>query len=209
MLPVSSRTVRFCALCGTAAPVIFVLTVGTLGYLTPGYNPAARLMSELGETGAPLAPVMNLAGFVATGFLMILLSVGLREGLGRGRMATAGSLLVAGAGIAYLAMAVFPCDPGCVAVSPAGRVHLILGLLAILMAIVSVFVLGYSTRGKAGWEGCFPYSLVTGVLLVMVLPVFAAAQGSAGLWQRILVGIVLLWEEVMAIRLFLLTVPKA
>jgi len=204
MPPVGSRLVRFSALCGMAAPFVFGFTVGILGYLTPGYDPVSQLMSELGGNGAPFAPVMNLLGFAATGILMVLFASGLREGLGKGRAVTAGSLLVAGAGAAFIAMSFISCNRGCVPVTAAGGLHLLLGLLAMAMAIVSAFVFARALRGRAGWEGYWQYSLVTGALLVGTLPVFALAGDTAGLWQRVLVGIVLLWEEIMALRLFVL-----
>jgi len=208
MPPDLSLRVRFCALCGMAAPLLFALTVGILGLLTPGYDPVSQLMSELAATGAPYAPAMNLLGFAATGILLVIFSLGLREGLGEGPAATAGPVLVALAGISYLAMAVFSCDPGCVPITPAGAIHLDVGLAATLIAILSAFFLAWALWRTAGWEGFSRYSLVTGLLLVAVLPVFASAQDRAGLWQRVLVGILLLWVEVMAIRLYLLWKPQ-
>jgi len=183
-----------------AAPVVFGFMVGILGYLTPGYSPVSQLMSELGETGAPMAFFMNLA-FAATGILMVLFAPGLREGLGRDRAVAAGSLFVAGAGAAFIAMGFISCDRGCVPVTAAGGLHLLLGLLALVMGIASAFVFAWALRGKAGWGGIWQYSLLTGALVAGTLPVFALAQGTAGLWQRVLVGIIFLWEEVMAIRL--------
>lgn len=203
MPPLSPRMVRFSALCGMAAPLLFGFTVGILGYLTPGYSPLSQVMSELGETGAPLAPVMNLLGLAGTGILMILFSLGLREGLGRTRAATAGSLLVAGAGILYLVMAAFSCDPGCIPTTPAGEIHMAAGLLATVMAILSAFVIGAALRSREGWEAYSVYSLVTGVLVLATLPVFLSAGDSAGAWQRVLVGILFLWMEVMALKLYL------
>jgi hypothetical protein len=147
---------------------------------------------------------MNLAGLAATGILMVLFSLGLREGLGKGRAVTTGSFLVAGAGIAYIGMAFFSCDRGCVAVTPAGEIHLLLGSLATFLAVISAFVFAIALRGRNGWEGYWQYSLVTGVLLLATIPLFASAQGSAGPWQRVLVGLVLIWEEVMALRLYIL-----
>jgi hypothetical protein len=55
---------------------------------------------------------MNLVGLATTGVLMILFSLGLREGLGRGRLVNAGSTLVPGAGAASIAMAILSCDRG-------------------------------------------------------------------------------------------------
>lgn len=203
MPPLSPRLVRFSALCGMAAPLLFGFTVGILGSLRPGYSHASQMMSELGETGAPLAPAMNLLGLAGTGILMVLFSLGLRDGLGRTRAATAGSLLVAGAGILYLVMAAFSCDPGCIATTPAGAIHMVAGLLATVVAILSAFVIGYALRGQEGWEAYSVYSLVTGVLVLATLPVFLSAGASAGAWQRVLVGLLFLWMEVIALRLFL------
>jgi len=197
--PIPVRTVS--AVCGMAAPVLFFLTTGVLGMITPGYDPATQLISELGETGAPYAWVMNLLGFGVTGLLMLAFAPGLFIALGKNRVAAAGCGFVAIAGVLFLAMAFISCDRGCIPVTPEGGLHLLLGLFAALAALAASLLLAWPMKNSGSWEGIWQYSLLTGILIFLVLPVFISFGELAGLLQRVLVGIIFLWLEVLALRM--------
>jgi len=196
--PVPIRTVS--AVCGMAAPVIFFLTAGILGMITPGYDPVTQLISELGESGAPYAGAMNLLGFGVTGVLLVAFAPGLFVALGKNRVAAAGCGFVAIAGILFLAMAFISCDRGCIPVTPEGGLHLILGLFAAIAAVAASFLLAWPMRNSGRWGRIWQYSILTGILILLVLPVFISFGDLAGLLQRVLVGIIFLWLEVLAIR---------
>jgi hypothetical protein len=48
-------------------------------------------------------------------------------------------------------------------------------------------------------------SLSPGILLLLVSPAFATVLGPANLWQRVLVGLIFLWEEAMGLRMFIVS----
>lgn len=207
MIPISMDSGRiFCRLtaaAGIAAPVLFTLVAGTLGLTLEGYDPLTRLMSELGETGAPTAGIMNTLGFGVTGLLMVLFSLCVDRFFGRYLSGRAGAVLVAISGISFLGMAVFSCDRGCIPVTNAGQIHIQLGLAALVAAVAAAFLLGYRMREDGNWHGYWQYSLLTGILVIGVLPVFLTYGHLDGLLQRVLVGLIFFWMEVLAIRLFL------
>jgi len=183
-----------------AAPVLFPLLVGTPGLTLAGYDPLTKLMSELGETGPPSAGIMDTRGFGLTGLLGVLFSLCVDRFSGRRR---AGAILVAISGISFPGMAVFSCDRGCIPVTNAGQIHLQPGLAALIAAVAAAFLLGYRMREDGNWHGYWQYSLLTGLLVIGVLPVFLTYGHLDGLLQRVLVGLIFLWMEVLAIRLFL------
>jgi hypothetical membrane protein len=192
------RTVS--AACGMAAPLLFFLTAGILGMVTPGYDPVTQLISELGESGAPFAGVMNLLGFGVTGILILAFVPGPYAALGKKRVVAAGCGFIALAGALFVGMAFISCDRGCIPVTSEGGLHLILGLVAAIAAVAASFILAWPMRNSGRWEGIWQYSILTGILVLLLLPVFIAAGEFAGLLQRALVGIIFLWLEVIAIR---------
>ena len=48
---------RFFTTTGVVAGIYFALAILFLGFITPGYDPLAQFVSELGATGTPGAPV--------------------------------------------------------------------------------------------------------------------------------------------------------
>jgi hypothetical membrane protein len=188
---------------GIAAPVIFTLTVCILGLIQPEYSHLSQLMSELGETGAPYAMIMNVLGFGLFGILIVGFAPGLYFALGQRRTAFAGSVFILAAGLAFIGMAFLPCDTACVPVTTAGRMHLVLGLVAIVAAILAACTLAFPMREDAHWRGLWVYSLASGLLVLLLLPLFLSVQGYEGLFQRLMVAVILVWTEVIAIRLYL------
>ncbi len=191
------------ALCGMAAPVIFAITVLVAGYLTPGYDPVTQLMSELGVPGEPYAELMNVVGFGLVGILLVGFSYATFRVFRPLRRVIFGSVMVAGAGLSFIAMGFYHCDQGCIAVTTAGNVHLLLGIVALVASLLAALTFAYVMHRERGWGGFWQYSLATAVLIVVVLPVFLSFPDIAGLLQRIMVGIVFLWTEVFAIGIFL------
>jgi hypothetical membrane protein len=198
------RVLTVSAVCGMVAPILFFLTVGILGMITPGYDPVTQLISELGESGAPFAWVMNLLGFGVTGVLLVAFAPGLAMALGKNRVAVAGCGFVAIAGGLFLAMAFISCDRGCIPVTPEGGLHLILGLFAAIAAVAASFLLAWPMRNSGSWGRIWQYSVLTGILILLVLPVFISFGELAGLLQRVLVGVIFLWLEVVALRMLTL-----
>jgi hypothetical membrane protein len=188
-----------------AAPFIFGITVLVVGYMTPGYNPVTQVMSELGIPGEPYAAVMNVMAFGLVGILLMGFAYAVYRAFRARWQVAAGSAMVAGAGLSFFAMAFFHCDQGCMGATPAGSLHLLFGLVAVVAALVAALTLSAVMRQEPGWGGTWQYSLVTAILVIAILPVFLSLQDLAGLLQRIMVGIIFLWTEVLAIRIFLIS----
>jgi hypothetical membrane protein len=194
--------IRFAAICGMAAPLTFFGTVLLLGFLRPDYSPVTQLMSELGVAGSPYAIVMNLAGLALTGILLIIYSTGIHAVLGKYRGGIPGSLLVAIVGLAFAGTAIFSCDTGCVAVTTAGELHGLLGMIGMFAAAISAFFLASAMRESGEWNRYWQYSLITGVVILLLAFLSPSFADVRGLVQRLMVGTAFLWAGIIAIRLY-------
>ena len=201
----SDPVLRALALCGMAGPVIFTAVITVLSLRRPGYDQVSQLLSELGEIGAPDAGLMNLFGFAVFGVLLIAFAAGLHRVFGRERGGLTGPVLVGTAGLAFIAEGYFRCDQGCVPVTPAGSLHLLLGIVPLVAMVPALIILSLPMRRDPLWKGYWLYSLVTAVLAVIATSFFIGNAGIGGLSQRIIIGLFLLWEEVIAIRMFFLS----
>jgi hypothetical protein len=143
---------------------------------------------------------MNLGGFLLLGVLLIIFSRGLYTALHPSPASRAGALLVALAGLTYLGEAAFSCDRGCIPVTFAGSAHLLIGDLAVFVAVLAAFVLAIAMRPDPRWSGYWQYSLATGILIIALLPLFSVLSGNTGVVQRLVVGVILLWLSIIALR---------
>jgi hypothetical protein len=146
---------------------------------------------------------MNLAGFAMTGILLIMFAARFYLEFAGIRGVTPASLLLALTGMLYLGEAYFSCDAGCIPVTVAGSLHLLLGQAAVFVAVVAAFVIAYVLKSAGDWQGYWQYSIMTGILVILVIPLIVSRPDIAGLLQRVLVGIILVWWEVLAIRMYL------
>jgi hypothetical membrane protein len=202
------------ALCGIVAPVVFVLLVIVAGTFYPGYSHITQAISELGGVGAP-NPLIQNTNFFVVGVLIVAFALGLRRNLtGAGRSAL-GATLVAAFGFVLVVHAVVPCDVGCEFVSPAGATHNITGLAGFLSVIAGILLLSRVFALDPDWRSYRGYSVLTAVVGLASLVSWIALAKAArievmnGSLQRVFAGTILLWVEVVAVRLFVLSRSSA
>jgi len=207
----SASVLRLLAICGIIAPILYTIVVFTLGVFRPSYCHRAQLLSELGEAGAPNAMIMNTAGFLLLGILLIAFALGLHRGINEGKGSKIGPALIAVEGGAYVAVAFFPCDPGCVPVSLSGVMHAWVSLIMGVGIILAPFFIAQRFKNDPRWKKYRLYTLVTGVVLVVfgVMFGFIMIKGWMGAIQRTVAGVSLLWIEVMAIKLLRLSIRSS
>src|SRR2546427_5305800 len=75
-----SRSV-FLAACGVIAPFVYTAAAIAAGLKYPGYDHLKNAISELGATGAPSATIMNFAGFLPYGVLMVAFALAVHHGI--------------------------------------------------------------------------------------------------------------------------------
>ncbi len=201
---------KLLALCGIAAPIIFVILMTVAGFLYEGYSHVRQAGSELGGVEAQY-PIVQNANFFVVGILVIAFAFGLHRGIGDGKGSKLGPILVGIFGIITVAQAFLPCDPGCEFQTLTGIMHNLTGLGSFLALCGGILVISRRLKGDPNWQSYRRYSLITGVAALVSLVAWIGVSKAAGVdavngvLQRVFIGIVLLWIEVVAIRLFRLS----
>lgn len=182
--------------CGVIAPLIYVGLAASGGLLSPGYDHATQVISELGGPDAPHPMVFNI-GLMAAGALTILSAIGLflrlREGAWLGALLAATAIAVFGASI--LIGGVFPLpDPRHMAWG--------LGYAAQIAPVLMLWAL-WKKPGHAGLKGFLIFNLIAVNLALAVMFGVGNLVGpdNLGLWQRLYGLAVYPWIGVTALCL--------
>lgn len=196
---------RLAAACGIVAPISFTTVVIVLGAIQPGYSHMSQAISELGGVGAPNATIQNI-NFVVTGLLMLPFAFGLDRGASGGKGSKVGPSLVAVNALAFIAAGFLQCDAGCQFVTPMGISHDLTGLAGFIAIGAAALILPRRLQTDARWQSYRSFSVVSGVGIIVFLAAFLSSgffiPAYRGAFEILLVGTLLLWIEVMAIRLF-------
>jgi len=205
----SGSHLRLCALCGVIAPIFFVLMVIVEGLLVPGYSHMTQQVSDLGAYSlyGSYALLQNL-NFWVFGILVVAFAIGLRHELLPASRAITTSLGLCG--VLFFLLGFFPDEP---IPWPAAGHYLIAqasGLSILLSEFLAWRRLRHPVAGDVvGWTRYGRFSLVSLVLAVISFITYASfgQRGSpiAGLLQRVMGAFILLWIEVMALRLLRLS----
>lgn len=209
----SRRVQMTLAAFGIIGPIWFTILVVILGSIRPGYSHLTQAISELGEVGAPNAMIQNI-NFLVLGLLTLAFAFGLDRGVGGGEGSKSGpALLGVFAVVALMGNAFLPCDPGCDFVTVTGTLHNVTGLTGFLAFIAATLIISRRLMNDPSWQGYTSYSLASGGLAAAFLVIWILSPGAlpslSGMFQTLMVGVVLLWIAVMATRLLRLSVHPA
>jgi hypothetical membrane protein len=183
-------------LAGIIGPIMYFLIMTTLGLLWPGYSAISNYMSELGGVESPFKNTMNIFGFMGLGISLIFFGTGLHYSLSKNiysKITVYTSIL---AGIFMFLVGFFPCDAGCIDITPTGTYHTYTSippsLFLPLSAMASAFAfLKESARFKK-WAYVFFWlgflSMASGALSTLTI-----IQPYIGLAQRFGIGFSLLF----------------
>jgi hypothetical membrane protein len=198
---------RFLAVCGIAAPIIHLLAIVIGGFLSPGYSHITQAVSELFEVGAPNKQLLDLM-LIISNFMLIMFSIGLHRGIeDKKKLKTAPILLGLGGVTGLLLILFFPCDPGCEPVTFTGTMHFVMAFCMALLTIFAILIFWRRLKDDMRWQGYGKYSLGTFIatIVVMVTLVIFVTSPFFGLIERISMGLILQWIEIMAIKLLRLS----
>lgn len=190
-------------LAGVVGPALFWLVVIVDGLTKPGYDARTQTISELalGERGW-----VQSANFIVLGLLTVAFAAGLRYLFSVGRASVFGPPLIALFGLGFVASGIFPTDQphgGATVMTTSGVIHDLAFLVLLVAIIAACFVFARRFRHDLNWRGYGLYSIITGFLVPLLLIAFVVqGQGApvAGVSQRILVAVFVLWVELVALR---------
>ncbi len=202
----TSRRQRRLALAGLVAPAVLVLGVLIAGLRWPGYDHRSQNLSDLGGIEAPIPALLNGA-FILFGLLVMVFAVALSSAGADRSQARIGYLSVGYFGVTQVVLGITPCTPGCADGTPVDLVHIAAATTGLIA--VGIGMLSYWRAARTG-SGPSPYitlSVWSATLTFVLLATWLAAVGidperlHAGLLQRTLLGVVLIWLMVTAARL--------
>jgi hypothetical membrane protein len=190
------------AVCGVAAPVVFTAAVIAASLRSPGFDQFKNFISELGATGAPGAAVMNFAGFLPFGVLIVAFAWAVQRGIRPDIGGWLGPSVLCLYGLAYVALAVSPCDPGCYSATPSlhHRMHFLISDVILLAAVVAPFTLYARMAKDPAWRSLAVMTLVLPGLAWLILELGGVGVSGA-LRQRLWAALLFIWIELVAIRL--------
>ena len=190
---------------GVVGPILFVVVIAVAGALRPDYSHISNFISELGATGTSRAWLINYAGFVPAGLMLLGFGLALGHQLRRHHLSPIAAVLVIAFAVGMTTSGIASCDLGC----PQGtgtlenRVHDNIAPVAFLSLIIGVAIFGFQVRRIPRWRGLSAYSLLSSAVafgLMATLVASIEAREFTGLWQRLLLGVLFLWCAVVSTR---------
>ena len=199
-----SRT-RALALAGIVGPIWSATVIALQGALQPEYSHVKMPISAL--AALPLGWMQNL-NFYVTGVLVMLFVIGLHGAVRPGTRGRAGValLLIGGAALALNGMFPWTMVDGVPTEPPA---HAACAITTFAATGVGMVLFSRRMSTDARWRPVAPYTLWSGIfvlILFVIVGFFAVDVGAplhewAGLIQRVLVAVWLIWMIVVALRL--------
>lgn len=166
-----------------------VLLPEFIGFLSSDYNSISNYLSELGAVGAEYSRVVNYFGFLPTAFSVLFITLLLQSNFSNTRLSRAGFLLVGiGYFIGYFGAFIFPCDFGCPSEgSFSQNMHMILGLISYLIALVGLILLGIGLRKDPMIIHSLASFIATFIFLLGFFMMLNPSQiDLLGFWQRLI-----------------------
>ena len=181
-------------ICGILGPIVFTLVVLIMGFVNPDYNHITDYISNLGSAYAQYSFVMNTAGFMLFGILIIIFSISLHKAINKGSVI--GPAMLALTGINAVLIGLFP--------SNTGSIHMTVTTAIFITMISSILFVSLRLKNDKKWKDYYRYSLASFLLvtlfsIILLLGIFYPYKG---LIQRIAIGIGIIWIEIIAIKLF-------
>ena len=194
--------------CGPVSSLLYVAMTIVVPRGFSGYDSAAHTISELSAVGAPTRPLWVVLALVYT-LLVVAFGWGVRMAAGSERRLRFAGTLIALYGALGFVWPFAPMHPREVLAAGGGTfsdtLHLALGGAT---EIIYLLALGFAaaalgTAFRMYSIATFVFVAVFGVLMVQGAPGVGANQPTPllGVWERINIGVFLLWMVVLAIVL--------
>jgi hypothetical protein len=196
------------AVAGIIGPI--TLTVGDLsaGLASPGYSIIQNSISSLALTNIGW---LQTIGFLALGLLVEIFTAGLLFNMKGAKRFYLGIALFVIFGFALLLIGAFRTDPVGVQRTIEGRIHGFTASTAFLLFPIAILLLMPSIKRDPNWKYLYRYSFVTfilAVVLIVAVRVVPETNFMYGLVERLLVANMIIWVEVAAINLFILSLKR-
>jgi len=203
----SARALAWTAIAGVAG---YVAIDVALAFLRPDYSLLYNAESDYGHGGS-WAWLMD-ANFLLRCLLSLAAVGALAKAAGPGGRIRAGLALLAAWAVCSGLLAFFPDDLEGQRVHGSGAVHIALALVAFLCVAVATIVIAAHLRLDPRWHGSAGLLLTVAVAGAVALLVLGAAghkhaHPPGGLYERIFLGLELLWIALATARVAIMRSP--
>jgi len=196
------------ALAGIVGPIVLGVADLAAGLSEPGYNPIRDSISSLALT--PMGWLQTI-GFLVIGLLVEVFAAGLLFSIRGGRVFKFGIAILVWFGFELLLVGAFRTDLVGTPRTIEGTIHGAAATTVFWLFPIACLLIASSLRSSTYWKDLFVYTIVTSVLasVFMLVRLWLPVELSwFGLYERILVYNVVIWLEVMAIRLLRLSIRR-
>lgn len=199
---------------GLAGAVLFTITYLIEGAIRPGYNAWQQAISalSLGPGGW-----IQQANFIVFGLCTLCMAFAWRKVLKGSVYAIVYPIIRGIEGLALIMVGFFSQDralgypPGMVLTTPTlhGEIHIIGAYVIVGAMACGFFVIAWRFARDPRWRGWVAYSVISGLLTLVFMAFFGAAQnahsmftGYAGLFERLATNTETVWEVLLLARLW-------
>jgi hypothetical protein len=196
------------AIAGAAGPLMLAVTDLTAALSTQSYSLVRDSISSLALT--PIGWLQTI-GFLALGLLIEIFAAGLLYNIKRSRGFHLGIAIFVIFGFAMLLIGAFRTDPVGAAHTIEGRIHGLTATTTFSLFPFAILFLIPSIKRDDNWKSLYRYTGVTfilAVVLIVTTKIIQEKSGWFGLAERLLVANMIIWVEVAALRLFVLSLKR-
>lgn len=198
--------IKFLSLGGVTGSVLFTTITIISASLQSDYDHLNNFISELGATGSSTEWIMNYLGFIPSGICFALFALALLIVVSKSWISRIGSVLFMVFGIGMTLAGIFSCDPGCPPVgSIESGIHDGVSAIAFMSAILGTILLGFSFKKIKELQNIWPYSIITGLVALILMLVMISTFDSknlTGLWQRLYLLTIFLWTIITGLKIY-------
>jgi putative Mn2+ efflux pump MntP len=170
------------------------------GFQFDNYNPISQYISETMAVGTPYGKVLRFFGYIPSGILLTIFGfTGLKK-LPKSNLTKIGFWGIGVFyGIATIIVGLFPCDKGCnkelVDPSISQVIHNLTGLLTYIFVPISIIIIGVGLRQSKKYDGLSKIAFFCGLICLVFIGLLLSdpLTNFAGLFQRIIEGIFIIW----------------
>ena len=197
------------AIAGIIAPLMLIIGDLTAALVAgPSYSLLENSISSLALTKIGW---MQTIGFLFLGLLVEVFTAGLLFNIRGTRLFYLGIAFFVFFGFAMLLIGAFRTDPIGADRTIEGHIHGLTAQAAFSLFPVALLCLLPSIKKDQNWQRLFRYTFVSAILaviLIIVIKVYQEPNSAFGLMERFLVVNMILWVEIAAINLFILSLKR-
>ncbi len=164
------------------------------------YDPISQYISETMAVGTPYGKTLRFFGYIPSGILLTIFAFQAFKKFPKSDLTRIGFWgLGLFYGIATIVVGIFPCDQGCnkelIDPSISQIIHNLTGLLTYIFVPISILIIGIGLRNSKNYRRLSNIGIICGLISIVFIGLLMSdpATNYAGLFQRIIEGLFILW----------------